>query len=136
MLGRFVDVGWSYRFGPPAQDLLVASLGHSAGTDAPISPGHPPSPGRPVPESAADALGLDARASPSADGSLQLTLSTRRFLYGVRAHFPGYTPTEDAFSMEPETERTLVMRPDGATNRRDGWLTALNLQGRHQVPVR
>ncbi|MDQ6745074.1 MAG: glycoside hydrolase family 2 protein, partial [Actinomycetota bacterium] len=26
VLGRFVDVGWAYRFGPPGQDLVVLSL--------------------------------------------------------------------------------------------------------------
>ena len=32
LIGRFVDITWSYRFGPPAQDLVVASI--ESGTQA------------------------------------------------------------------------------------------------------
>ena len=31
LLGRFVDVSWAYRFGPPAQDLIVFSLERERG---------------------------------------------------------------------------------------------------------
>ena len=33
-LGRFVDTAWAYRFGPPAQDVVVASLERD-GADGP-----------------------------------------------------------------------------------------------------
>ena len=31
MLGRFVDASWAYRFGPPAQDLIVAGIERDSG---------------------------------------------------------------------------------------------------------
>ena len=36
MLGHFIDASYSYRFGPPAHDLAVASL-HTGSDEHPIA---------------------------------------------------------------------------------------------------
>ena len=45
------------------------------------------------------------------DGAeVRLALSTRRLAYGVRVHAPGFTPDDDAFSLEPGRERVVRLR--------------------------
>jgi beta-mannosidase len=145
MLGRFVDAAWAYRFGPPAQDAIVASLERVAGSaprdEASGAAGellaqafHFPA-GRPLVQERAERLGLAATASTGADGSLRLEISTRRLAYGVRIHVTGHAASDDAFSVEPGGTRIVTLRPvaSDATGG-GGWLSALNLRG--QVPIR
>jgi beta-mannosidase len=136
VLGRFVDAAWAYRFGPPAQDAIVASLERD-GTDGPelvAQAFHFPA-GRPLSLEPEHRLGLAATATSEADGSVRLTLSTRRLAYGVRIHVAGFDLSDDAFSVEPGASREIWLRPAQAGQLFSGGdLTALNLLGR--VPIR
>jgi beta-mannosidase len=110
ILGRFVDVGYAYRFGEPQHHLVVASLEHG---DVLIGqafrfPFGPPS----VRRSAAE-LGLTAAAS-DGNGAIEVTLTTARVAYGVRLGLPGFVPDEDAFSVEPGRPRRIALRPTAA----------------------
>ena len=60
LLGRFADVSWAYRFGPPAQDLIVASLERegAGGAELLSQAFHLPA-GRPRAVESADRLGLE-----------------------------------------------------------------------------
>ncbi|MGH2914308.1 MAG: glycoside hydrolase family 2 protein [Solirubrobacteraceae bacterium] len=137
LLGRFVDASWAYRFGPPAQHVIVLSLERP----------ELPSPRRllsqscrfpsswPLSVESAPALGLAAVVGP-VDGEQVLTVSSRRFLYGVRATIPGFIAADDAFSVEPGHSRTVILRP--ASDLRaptGGTLTAVNLSGRIAIEV-
>ncbi len=130
ILGRFVDVGYAYRFGEPQQDLIVASLEQGATQIAqafrfPV--------GRPGGRRTADQLGVTATASQRRDGSIELSVVARTVLYGVRVSAPGLVPEDDAFSLEPGHLRTIVLRGrfrDGVVEVR-----ALNLGASLQVPV-
>jgi beta-mannosidase len=132
LLGRFIDAAWAYRFGPPAQNLIVASLE----ADAPEEPAlisqsmHFPA-GRPTSTEPAARVGLNAHAAAADDGSINLSLSARRLAYCVRVHAPGFTAEDDAFSLEPGRERIVRLRASthGAVFS-GGELTAVNLQGR------
>jgi beta-mannosidase len=139
LLGHFVDVSWAYRFGPAQQDLVVASLEHDpadtseSGAEL-ISQSLRFPAGRPLTRESGERLGVEASVEAFADGSLRLRLHARCFAYGVRVHTPGFTPTDDAFSLEPGVERTLRLRPDRADERfAGGHLTALNLEGRVRI---
>jgi beta-mannosidase len=70
LLGRFVDAAWAYRFGPPAQNLVAASLeGGAPGEPALISQSmHFPA-GRPTSTEPAARVGLSAHAAAD-DGSI------------------------------------------------------------------
>lgn len=55
-----------------------------------------------------------------------LRLLTQRLAYGVRVHLGGYTPADDAFSLEPGRERLIILTPNGSGTP-GGHLTGLNL---------
>ncbi|MDQ6811633.1 MAG: glycoside hydrolase family 2 protein, partial [Actinomycetota bacterium] len=137
LLGHFVDASWAYRFGPPAQDLIVASLEGGGAPDEGVqllsqSQRFPSA--RPLATEPAAHLGLHASARELDCGDVRLTLGTRRFAYGVRLHFPGFRPSDDALSIEPGAQR--VVRLFARTEQSvfaGGWLTAVNLSGR--IPV-
>ncbi|HEY7970578.1 MAG TPA: hypothetical protein VID95_11335 [Candidatus Limnocylindrales bacterium] len=135
-LGRFVDIAWAYRFGPPAQDVVVASLERD-GPDGPelLSQAFHYPAGRPLHEETEARLGLAASVAAGADGRVRLTVSSRRLAYGVRIHVPGFAPSDDAFSVEPGGSRRIELVPDDPGGAFPGGsLTAINLRGR--VPIR
>ena len=132
LLGRFVDVSWAYRFGPPAQDVVVFSLERGDGEDAELlSQSFRLPAGRPLLREPASRLGLAATLTPAGDEPAVLTVRTRRFAHGVRVHVPGFDPSDDAFSVEPGGERRIELtRAAGDAPADRGALTALNLIGR------
>jgi beta-mannosidase len=137
LLGRFVDVSWAYRFGPPAQDLVVLSLerpGASGTTLLSQSFLHPA--GRPADRVSADRLGLAATVDGADDERPVVRIASRAFAYGVRVAVPGFRPSDDAFSIEPGHAREIGLRregPDASGPSPHGTVTALNLQGSVRV---
>jgi beta-mannosidase len=137
LLGHFVDASWSYRFGPPPHDLLVASLerrgeqGEELVSQAVRFPAQ-----RPAASESPERLGLAAEAEALADGAVRVRLQSRRFAYGVRIHAPGFAADDDAFSIEPQGERVVLLHPrEPAVDFSGAALTALNLDGRVRVQV-
>jgi beta-mannosidase len=135
LLGRFLDISWAYRFGPPQQDLVVVSLeADEPGRREPISQAMRFPAGLPGSVEAADRIGLTGRACVSAGGAVELHVSTERLAYGVRVRMPDFTPIDDAFSVEPGGERVVrlrSMRAEAALT--GGSLTAVNMRG--AVPI-
>jgi beta-mannosidase len=142
LIGHFMDVGWAYRFGPPAQDAIVASLecddsGHSrAGVPRDDSCGlisqavRFPA-GRPLQQEPSERLGLRANARTLAGGEVELVLASRRLAYGVRVHAPGYVPADDCFTLEPGLERLLTLQPSSPdSSLQAAALSAVNMHGR------
>jgi hypothetical protein len=67
---------------------------------------------------------------------MRLTVGARRLVHGLRIHASGWRASDDAFSVEPGSERsvTLCAREPGAAL--DGAaVTALNLGGRARIVV-
>ncbi|MGD0385308.1 MAG: glycoside hydrolase family 2 protein [Solirubrobacteraceae bacterium] len=135
MLGHFVDVSWAYRFGPPAQQVVVCSLERDGGQGVELlSQCFRLPAGRLLAREPAARLGLTATLTPSGEDRTELQIRAQCFVYGVRVHLPGFRAADDAFSIEPGGERRIaVARVDGAPPGADGALTALNLAGR--VPI-
>jgi beta-mannosidase len=133
LIGRFVDVSWSYRFGPPAQDLVALSLEDPGAGHEPFSQAFRFPVGRPLAPEAPERLGLGATLGSRREGAWDLRITSRRFAYCVRVNVPGFSASDDAFSVEPGGERTICLRglEPGATPA--GTLTALNLTG--NVPI-
>jgi beta-mannosidase len=145
LLGGFVDASWSYRFGPPGQDVIVATLEQPADDAAPafLSQAFLFPAGRPYAVLPADRFGLTACGERLPDGRASVTVRTRRVIDGVRIVAPGLVPTDDAFAVEPGGERRILLergttpladddRPAAGTL---GWLTAPDLAGRLRIPL-
>jgi beta-mannosidase len=134
LIGRFVDVSWSYRFGPPAQDLVALSLEDpGVGGAEPFSQAFRFPLGRPLKREAPERLGLTATLASHGERAWDLRINSRRFAYCVRVNVPGFSASDDAFSVEPGGGRTIRLTglEDGATPA--GTLSALNLSG--HVPI-
>ncbi|HEY2717948.1 MAG TPA: hypothetical protein VGI73_17185, partial [Solirubrobacterales bacterium] len=115
LLGRFADLSWAYRFGPPAQDVVVVSLDRIEveGPDpAPLAQAvHFPA-GRPAGAESAARLGLEASAAAEA-GDVVLSVRSQRFVWGLRAEASGLRAEEPWACVEPGVERHLVLRDFG-----------------------
>jgi beta-mannosidase len=132
LLGRFVDVSWAYRFGPPQQNVVALTLEQPDGAGL-LSQAFRLPAGRPTtPEPAAD-LGLSASLEAVEADRASLLVSSRRFAYGVRLHVPGFRGEDDAFSVEPGGSRRIALRRVGDGDAAAGSLSALNLLGRVAV---
>jgi beta-mannosidase len=136
LLGRFVDISWAYRFGPPTLDLVVASLEREgeAGVELLSQSMRLPTPRLPLELLSAIDLGLEAWVDRSAGGDTWLHARTRRLVYGVRVHVPGFASADEGFSIEPNSERRVLLSPLGVdASPPSGSLSAINLRG--QLPI-
>jgi beta-mannosidase len=131
ILGRFADASWTYRFGPPAQDAIFASLESLEGEGELLSQSvHFPA-GRPLRLEDAARLGLTVEASAGErEGEALLRLRSERVLWGVRVAAPGQHADDDAFSLEPGRTRTVTLRAEDLdTSRSSVSVHALNMLG-------
>ena len=135
MLGRFIDASYAYRFGPPAHDLIVVTLEPESGGE-PISQSFRFPAGRPTAVEDADALGLRVEAEALEGELIRLRVGSHRLAYGVRIHADGFTPSDDAFSVEPGGARLVTLEPrEAGVELAGATLTALNLEGRMAIPA-
>ena len=131
----FLDLSYAYRFGPPAHELVAATLtapdgvvlasafhfigGLSATRELDI--------------------GLSASATPRADGGFNLKVATRRFAQSVWVEIDGGFDASDAyFHLAPGSERTLVLQrvPGGAEKPLRGRVHALNAYNPAKIEIR
>lgn len=129
VLGRFVDASWAYRFGPPGHDLVAVSL-MSDGRLLSQTFRFPA--GRPTRIESASQLGLEARAERLDARRVQVRVAARRLIHSTRIDAPGWTATDDAFSVEPGGERIVLLESNSGLPFA-GTLTALNLDGRAAI---
>jgi beta-mannosidase len=108
LIGYFADISYAYRFGPPQHDLVVASLVQDERllSQAFWFPG-----GRPKNVGSAETIGLDARATRDADGTIKLALSTEALAYGIRVAAEGYVADDNGFNIEPAGSRLIHLSP-------------------------
>ncbi|MCO4892565.1 glycoside hydrolase family 2 protein [Cupriavidus sp. WGtm5] len=111
MLDRFFDFTYAYRFGPPAHDVVLATL-HADDDSA----GAPLSQAVYLPDRSAAAL-----AAPELRGSVEcvqgqwwLHVGTRRFARWVHIEDHAFLPEQDWFHLGPgETRRIRLMHESG-----------------------
>lgn len=137
LLGRFVDASWAYRFGPPAQSTIVAAIEQEEGervrtlSRASLHPA-----GFPLDPEPAERLGLEALAEPPAEGRVRISLTARRFVYGLRVAAAGARASEDAFDLEPgRTTAIDLVFADSTAAPANIQVSAINLDGRVSFPI-
>jgi beta-mannosidase len=132
VIGRFVDASWAYRFGPPPQDAIVATLSRNGGTGVGevLSQAFQFPAGPPLTPLSPEELGLRARVLERDQERVTLAVSCSRLANGVRLHAEGYQPADDGFCVEPGRERIVALHARDDAVWRGGELGAINLRGR------
>ena len=131
LLGRFADVNWVYRFGPPQHDLVVAALETA---DGPISQACAFPVGRPLDPRSVEDVALTAQLERTAAGAATLSLSAGRVVHGLRIRAAGWRPSVDFLTLEPGRPRTVALASvAGADHEPVVRLTALNVRGSVRV---
>ena len=102
----FRDLTYAYRFGPPAHDVIAASL-RDAGTGS-FRAGACYFPGV-LPAACDRDVGLTVRTELGADG-YALVLATERFAHAVAIDVDGFEPDDNYLSLEPGETRTVGLR--------------------------
>lgn len=81
-------------------------------------------------------LGISAQGRVMPDGTIEMVVSSRRFLWGVRAAIPGWRPDDAYFGIEPGGKRRVIFRqlrnakiPSSIT------LTAVNAEGHLAIAI-
>lgn len=135
ILGRFVDISRAYRFGPPAHDLIAASLHRTPGESAFARCFRFPA-GRDLRRRDLAEIGLSAQAAALPGGEIEVLLGTRTFANAVRVTAPGLLPDDAYFPMEPGGTRRLLLTPIAPGPLPASLiLTAFNAEGRITIPV-
>jgi beta-mannosidase len=124
LFDSFRDLAYSFRFGPPAYDVVVAGLWDGAGGLVSEVVHLPSGLDRPLEFD----LGLEATARARSDGGWMVTVTTRRFAQWVVVEVPGFRPSDSWFHLAPGSSRTLRLDPYGDGERPAGQVRALNAQ--------
>ncbi|HKF65713.1 MAG TPA: glycoside hydrolase family 2 protein, partial [Vicinamibacterales bacterium] len=130
LFNGFRDLTYAYRFGPPAHDVIAASL-RDARTglfraSACYFPG-------PLPAGQSGDVGLTVRPELGPEG-YTLVLATKRFAHAVAIEVDGFVPDDNYLNLEPGATRKVGLRAvtSGVVPR--GRASALN--GRDNVQIK
>jgi beta-mannosidase len=129
MFGQFVDVSWSYRFGPPSYEVAFARL-ESAGLEQADSYYFPN--GYRIQPETTSAVGLTASYRWEGDRCL-VTLKAEKVLYGVRVAAKNAMASDNYFALEPGRSREVVLSLSDPLRFRAPVITAVNMDGRLSV---
>ena len=124
MFDGFVDLAYSYRFGPPPATIVHVQCLDASGR-WPCEAYHFPA-GRPAVTS--QDVPLAATLERLDTGEASLRLEARRFAQSVQLEFDGHAPSDNYFHMAPGAVREINLRPLGEAARGhvEGWVRPLN----------
>ncbi len=133
ILGRFYDVSYAYRFGPPQHDVVAATW-FDERQQVMSEAFHfihrrEPTPLRSV------TVEVSARAV--GPGEYQIELSSDSLLQFVRLQAPGYLPSDNYFHLLPQRTKTVLFRSQGnVPSAFHAEFEALNLEDSQPVPLK
>jgi beta-mannosidase len=131
LLDGFRDVSYAYRFGPPAHDVVAATLSDGSGAMVGNAVFLPLGLDRPVEPD----IGLVATGRPVDERAWSVTVRTRRFAQWVVVEVPGFAPSDSWFHLAPGASRTLTLVPEGGADRPTGHVRALNALATARIEV-
>jgi beta-mannosidase len=102
----FVDLSYTFRFGPPSYDVLSAAWTREDGMTLAQAFHFPTG----LPNRVEGDVGLTASAS-ARGKSYSLTVQTRKFAQSVHVEMPGYVAEDQYFHLAPKSVRTIELRP-------------------------
>jgi beta-mannosidase len=130
MLGHFLDSTYSYRFGPPRHEAVVARLVTPGSIEALSEDVY-----RPLRTVMSPAKGVTSQVRTTEDMDVVVTLSTETILYDVRVEARDYRPLENHFCLTPGRPRSVLLRRASDSERPfQGYVEALNLVDSVRVP--
>lgn len=115
LLGHFTDSTNAYRFGPLANDLVVARLALAGGTviseDFHFPAGMAPTPREPRVRIETEAIDAD---------HVRVRIESDTLLQGVSVSSEGFVPSDNHFHVAPQRGKTLLFARAGAKRASDG----------------
>jgi beta-mannosidase len=130
LLGRFVDSSYAYRFGPPACDLIVASL-HPAHGEPPFAQAFHFPVGRPLRRVPIADLDIVQQLRRISDDECEVALCSQKLVWGARVSCAPGMADDCYFCLEPGIERSVRLK--GAGPRAS--LTAANAEGVYRLDL-
>ncbi len=128
-LGHFVDSTYSYRFGPPRHEAIVARLLADDGDSVVSEHVY-----RPVRSAMTEAPAVSATVERGTDGALVVNLASDWILYGVRLDVRGHRASDNHFCLTPGRPRLVTLLPTTGPERSLlGFVEALNLRDAVQL---
>jgi beta-mannosidase len=109
----FHDLSWAYRFGPPAQDLIVATVNGAQAFHFPAG----------LPNSRELDVGLTVELR-----NEKLFVKTRRFAQSIAVDIEGFQPDDNYFHLAPGGERLIALRRISGSHPPRGTLQPLNAE--------
>ena len=119
----FMDLSYSFRFGPPSYDVLRVALSADDGR-APLAEAFH------FPQGLFNAVGTDVGLAASAipaGANWRVQIQCQGFAQSVHINAPGFVADDQYFHMIPDSTRVLTLRPRRETNQAlEGTVHALN----------
>jgi beta-mannosidase len=128
-LGGFRDVAWSYRFGAPPHDVVVATLRSVDGDVLSQAVHLPTGRGRAVETE----LGLSATFFGDDENGWAVEVTTRRFAQAVHLQIRGWMPQDSWFDLAPGSTRRIPLLGVGGGGAPMGEVAALNAIGSRSI---
>ena len=139
VVGGYRDVSYAYRFSPPAQDAVVATLVDDDGGQVAQAVHLPLGQARPLEND----VGLRAVARPAGDGRWAVDVHADRLAQWVTVRADGFVADDSWFHLPPGADRQVVLRSESAGHRdgeassppRGGTVQALNAVARATIKI-
>lgn len=109
ILGRFTDVSYAYRFGPPQHDVVHVTW-FDKGRQPVCEAFHLISRRDPVPTRN---VVVNSSAQPNCDGTYRVQFRSDSFLHSVHLQARGYLPSDNFFHLGPNRTKEILFQPFG-----------------------